>query len=120
MDSVSLSGGRVLVSFDIDGTMEFGDPPGPVSAAMVLALLERGYIVGCASDRAISTQTALWSNYNIDLHFIGGKHHLTGVRDKFEADRYLHVGDTDIDKSYALGAGFEYFSVFEDISPVFS
>src|ERR1700722_14257391 len=119
MDSTSLNGGRVLVSFDIDGTMEFGDPPGPVSAAMVLALLERGYIVGCASDRAMSTQTALWMNHNIELSFFGGKQHLPAVRDKFAADRYLHVGDTDIDKRYALGAGFEYFSVFEDISPVF-
>ena len=26
----------VLVSFDIDGTMVFGDPPGPVTVAMVL------------------------------------------------------------------------------------
>ena len=41
---------RILVSFDIDGTMEFGDPPGPVPAAVARELVGRGYIVGVASD----------------------------------------------------------------------
>ena len=30
---------RILVSFDIDGTMEFGDPPGPVSAEVARELV---------------------------------------------------------------------------------
>ena len=45
---------RVLVSFDIDGTMEFGDPPGPVTADVARELFARGYIVGVASDGVTS------------------------------------------------------------------
>ena len=32
----------VVISFDIDGTMEFGDPPGPVSASIARELVDRG------------------------------------------------------------------------------
>ena len=51
----------VLVSFDIDGTMEAGEPPGPVTFAMVAEAKSRGYIVGSASDRTLSEQRAIWA-----------------------------------------------------------
>ncbi len=50
----------VLVSFDIDGTMEAGEPPGPVTFAMVAEAKSRGYIVGSASDRTLSERRAIW------------------------------------------------------------
>jgi hypothetical protein len=112
---VSASTGRVLVSFDIDGTMEFGDPPGPVSPEIVRALIERGCILGCASDREVSSQAALWRRHDIELSFIGGKHNLPTVKTTFNADRYIHIGDTDLDKRYAIQAGFEFISVFDKI-----
>ena len=86
---------RVLVSFDIDGTMEFGEPPGPVPAAVARELFDRGYIVGVASDWPRSSQAPLWARYGMEPHFVGGKHHLHEVRAEFEADQYIHVGDTD-------------------------
>jgi phosphoglycolate phosphatase-like HAD superfamily hydrolase len=108
----------VLVSFDIDGTMEFGEPPGPVPASVVRELVARGYVIGCASDWPRSSQQPLWSRHGVEPHFVGGKHQLHLVREKFEADRYLHVGDTDIDERYALLAGFEFLHVTDIIAPV--
>jgi hypothetical protein len=109
---------RVLVSFDIDGTMEFGDPPGPVPASVARELFERGYIVGVASDWPRSSQQPLFAQYGIEPHFVGGKHHLHEVREQFPADRYVHVGDTAVDERYALLAGFEFLHVEELVLPV--
>ena len=93
---------RILVSFDIDGTMEFGDPPGPVSAEVARELVGRGYIVGVASDWPRSSQQPLWSRHGVEPEFVGGKHHLHEVKEQFAADRYVHVGDTEVDERYAL------------------
>ncbi len=109
---------RILVSFDIDGTMEFGDPPGPVSAAVARELVGRGYIVGVASDWPRSSQQPLWSRHGVEPEFVGGKHHLHEVKAQFAADRYVHVGDTDVDERYALLAGFDFLHVDELVVPV--
>jgi hypothetical protein len=109
---------RVLVSFDIDGTMEFGDPPGPVSADVARELFARGYIVGVASDWPRSSQQPLWSTHGMEPHFVGGKHHLHEVRAQFEADHYIHVGDTDVDERYATLAGFVFVHVDDLATPV--
>ncbi|MET0276088.1 MAG: HAD family hydrolase [Acidimicrobiia bacterium] len=109
---------RVLVSFDIDGTMEFGDPPGPVSAAVARELVERGYIVGVASDWPRSAQQPLWSTHGLEPRFVGGKHRLHEVRAQFDADHYIHVGDTDIDERYARQAGFAFIHVNDLAVPV--
>jgi phosphoglycolate phosphatase-like HAD superfamily hydrolase len=112
------AGPRIVLSFDIDGTMEFGDPPGPISAEVVRHLAGRGYVVGAASDRPSRSQQPLWSRHGVDLAFVGGKHHLDAVRERFVADRYLHVGDTDVDERYALLAGFEFLHVDQLPHPV--
>jgi hypothetical protein len=109
---------RVLVSFDIDGTMEFGDPPGPIPASVARELFDRGYIVGVASDWPRSSQQPLFAQHGIEPYFVGGKHHLHEVREQFPADRYVHVGDTDVDERYALLAGFEFLHVEELVLPV--
>jgi hypothetical protein len=98
----------VLISFDIDGTMEFGDPPGPVSASIARELVDRGCIVGVASDWAMSCQVPEWARHGITPRFVGGKHHLSAVKSRFTADRYVHVGDTAVDEHYARLAGFTF------------
>lgn len=99
----------MVVSFDIDGTMEFGNPPGPIPAALVAAMAELGHVVGSGSDRTRSDQSGLWAAAGIDVAFVGGKHHLPDVRDRFEATRYVHIGDTDVDAHFAKVAGFDFF-----------
>ena len=97
-----------LVSFDIDGTMEFGDPEGIITVDRVRDLAARGHIVGSGSDRTVADQQRLWDRYDLEVHFVGHKHHLHEIRERFDASRWVHIGDTQADEYYALRAGFEF------------
>jgi hypothetical protein len=103
----------VVVSFDIDGTMEFGHPPGPITVEFVRAVADAGHIVGSASDRTRADQDQLWLDCGISVAFTGGKHHLDEVRERFPAARHVHIGDTHVDEHYARLAGFEFVPVEE-------
>jgi hypothetical protein len=99
----------ILISFDIDGTLEVGDPPGVLTMDMVRRARERGFLIGSCSDRPISAQRAIWGQHNISIDFTVGKMMLPNVKAQFEADVYCHIGDReDLDKKYALEAGFEF------------
>jgi hydroxymethylpyrimidine pyrophosphatase-like HAD family hydrolase len=97
-----------LISFDIDGTMAFGDPPGPVAIELVQTALELGFIVGSCSDRTLSNQSRLWQEAGIEVHFTVLKQNLSHVRESFTLERYLHIGDTEIDRMMARLAGFDF------------
>ena len=99
----------MMVSFDIDGTMEFGDPPGPLSVDLVRRARALGYTIGSASDRPIRNQRDLWEQHDIEMDFITLKHNLKDVREQMPpADRYLHIGDTEVDRHFAKLAGFDF------------
>jgi hypothetical protein len=99
---------EVLISFDIDGTLEVGDPPGPVGIAMLRAARQRGYVVGTASDRTRTEQAAIWVRIGLEPDFTTHKHHLTQLREAYPRHRMIHLGDTDIDRYYAELASFEF------------
>ena len=65
-----------LISFDIDGTMEFGDPPGILTEEVVNYFRDRGAMVGSASDRPVSSQRSMWKQYGFELDFAILKHHM--------------------------------------------
>jgi hypothetical protein len=112
VSNASSSVSTLVLSLDIDGTMEFGEPPGPITVALVRELVDAGVVVGCASDRTRSDQQTTWDRYGLTLEFHGGKHHLHEVRARFGgAPRYVHVGDTHVDEHYAGLAGFEFVTV---------
>ena len=90
-----------LVSFDIDGTLECGEPPGIVSIALVRTAKQRGYLVGSCSDRPIGYQRDLWARLGIAVDFTVLKHRLADLKARFSAVAYYHVGDTDLDAAYA-------------------
>jgi hypothetical protein len=99
----------VLVSFDIDGTLEIGEPPGIVTVAMVLAAKRRGWVIGSCSDRPVSYQQRMWERLAIAADFTVLKHRLADVRALFPAQSsYVHIGDTEVDARYAMEAGFEF------------
>lgn len=98
----------VLLSFDIDGTLEDGDPPGPVSIDVVRRAIGLGYVVGSASDRTLRDQANVWSRRGIEPHFVSHKHTLEAIALRFPAVRRVHVGDTNVDDYYARLAGFEF------------
>ena len=105
-----------LISFDIDGTLETGNPPGVITMGMVRCVKAHGYIIGSCSDRPISAQQRMWEEHDIGVDFTALKHRLDGVKSRFAADEYYHVGDTDMDRHYAGLAGFEFIPV-EQVSP---
>jgi len=98
-----------LISFDIDGTLEVGDPPGCVTMRMVRVAKDLGYIIGSCSDRMVSNQQRIWRDHDIAVQFTVLKHQLDTVKADFEAESYYHIGDTNIDRQYAQRAGFEFF-----------
>ncbi len=103
-----------LISFDIDGTLEVGDPPGAITLATVLRAHELGIVIGSCSDRPISVQQALWAEYDMPMRFTVLKQHLPTVRESFDVDHYLHVGDSPIDEQIAREAGFEFLDSLQN------
>lgn len=95
-----------LISFDIDGTMEFGDPPGQITLEMVRTARRLGFLIGSCSDRTISNQQRLWGEHHIPVDFTVLKHRLSDVKAQFQAEEYYHIGDSDMDEFYSVKAGF--------------
>jgi hypothetical protein len=104
---------RVL-SVDIDGTLEIGEPPGIVPVALVRAAQRLGYLIGSCSDRPISFQQAMWERLDIRADFTVLKHRLAEVRARFEAAVYYHIGDTEVDERFAHEAGFRFLRADAD------
>jgi hypothetical protein len=97
-----------LISFDIDGTLEVGDPPGLITMEMVRQAKHLGCLIGSCSDRPLSDQRRIWETHHITVDFTVLKHRLAEVKARFQADVYLHVGDTDMDHFFATQAGFRF------------
>lgn len=97
-----------LISFDIDGTLEVGDPPGLITMDMVRQIKALGYVVGSASDRPLSHQRLIWERHHIVVDFTALKHRLAEIKAQFLADVYYHIGDTDMDRFFADKAGFRF------------
>ena len=106
----------ILISFDIDGTLEIGDPPGILTMNLVRRTQAKGFLIGSCSDRPMSGQQAIWDQHNIPVDFVVSKQMLPDVKARFQADVYYHIGDReDLDKKYALEAGFEFLWPHEAI-----
>lgn len=98
----------LLISFDIDGTLEVGDPPGLISVGMVRECKRLGHLIGSCSDRPVSYQRQLWRRLDIAADFTVLKHRLADVRSQWPAEAYFHIGDTDLDHFFAGEAGFRF------------
>ena len=100
-----------LISFDIDGTLEVGDPPGSITMEMVRRVKRLGYLIGSCSDRTVSTQQRIWRENDISVDFTVLKHQLARVKGLFQAEEYYHIGDTDTDRYFSNQAGFQFIFV---------
>lgn len=98
-----------LISFDIDGTLEVGDPPGLISVEMLRQVKRCGYTIGSCSDRPVSYQQRMWQRLDIAADFTVLKHRLAELKITFTAEGYYHIGDTDVDHFFASEAGFRFF-----------
>ena len=103
-----------LLSVDIDGTLEIGEPPGIIPVALVRTAQRLGYLVGSCSDRPLSFQQAMWDRVAIRADFTVLKHRLADVRARFSAAVSYHIGDTEIDERFAREAGFHFLRADAD------
>ena len=103
-----------VISFDIDGTLEVGDPPGKISLAHVVDAIDKGFVVGSCSDRPLSYQRGLWKEHGIQMKFTVLKQNLHEVRLKFPKHSYLHIGDTEVDEMMAKNAEFDFVHSIDD------
>ena len=103
-----------LLSVDIDGTLEIGEPQGIIPVALVRTAQRLGYLVGSCSDRPLSFQQAMWDRVAIRADFTVLKHRLADVRARFSAAVYYHIGDTEIDERFAREAGFHFLRADAD------
>ena len=101
--------GVILISFDIDGTLEMGDPAGPISLDLVRLAKDHGYVVGSSSDRTLLDQRRLWDHHAITVDFVSNKHRLHEVRAQFTITRGIHIGDALMDEISAHNAGFDFW-----------
>ena len=99
---------RYIFSFDIDGTLEVGDPPGPVALDLVKRVKALGHVIGSCSDRTLSEQANMWERNGIEADFTSLKYQLPDILERFPCERAIHVGDSHVDKMYAEKAGFIY------------
>ncbi len=97
-----------LISFDIDGTLEVGEPPGPITLAMVKRAQALGYRIGSCSDRPVGLQRAMWERLGIAVDFAVLKHKMADARAQLGADECVHVGSADRDSHYSELAGFTF------------
>lgn len=97
-----------LISFDIDGTLEIGDPPGILTMDLVRKAQSLGYLIGSCSDRPVNSQVRLWGEHRISVDFTVLKQNLEEVKAQFKVEAYFHVGDTEIDRFFADQAGFQF------------
>ncbi len=103
-----------LISFDIDGTLEVGEPPGEITLATVRRAHALGIVVGSCSDRPISYQQKLWADHDVPMQFVVLKQNLMDVRASFpDAAHYLHIGDTPVDRQMAEEANFDFLDVVD-------
>ena len=100
-----------LISFDIDGTLEVGEPRGSITLDFVRAVQCMGFIIGSCSDRPLSYQRQMWQEHAIAVDFTVLKQNLDDVKARFDADSYTHIGDSEADEFFALKSGFRFIEV---------
>jgi hypothetical protein len=97
-----------VVSFDIDGTLAAGDPPGLIGKDDLLTIVGLGCVIGSASDNPVRSQKYVWSTIGIEPTFTVLKHRLAHVRSITFGLEYWHVGDGEFDAHVAMTSHFGY------------
>ena len=100
---------RVLVAFDVDGTLTCGSPPGPIEPRLLRELKKAGFTVGIVGnyERALKVVAGL------DFYLEGDPfkaENLARVASAFKPCLAIYVADLPSDREAALKAGFIYVS----------
>ncbi|MSQ29905.1 MAG: hypothetical protein EXR68_05395 [Dehalococcoidia bacterium] len=103
---------RLAISFDLDRTLDFGDPSGPIVPALIGALQDAAAIVGSASDRTVLDQRRMWERAGIGPPaFAVAKAQLRTVPAAYPDHFLVHIGDRFADHLEAVNAGAFFIHV---------
>src|SRR5215831_10420566 len=94
------------MSFDSDGTLAGGDPPGIITLDMMRLTHTRGALIGRCSDRTTSDQQPLRAQHNMRIACTVLQHQLADVKVQCQTEAHAPLGETDMDHCYATRAGF--------------
>ena len=75
---------------------------------MVRSAQRSGFLIGSCSDRTIGSQRRIWEEHGIAVDFTVLKHQLGDLITQFEAEEYIHIGDTELDQYVSDQAGFSF------------
>lgn len=105
-----------LISFDIDGTLEVGDPPELSLSAPSDERVTAATSSGVARTGTVRYQEELWAQHGVTMDFVIVKQGLLTIKSTFDIEQHLHIGDTDVDALIARQAGFSFLhSVSDDV-----
>lgn len=97
----------VVVAFDVDGTLEVGEPKGPIKLEAVKRLKEAGLIVGIVGAR----ERVEGRLKGLDFYMDGDpfkERNLKEVAGRYRPALAIYVADRPSDREAALKAGFCY------------
>jgi len=98
---------KVLIAFDVDGTLECGNPPGPIRLERVRLLKEAGFTVGIIG----ALERVMPKLPNLDFYYPGDPHKPEGlkeVKEKFKPLLAIYVADLPSDRKSALKLSYSY------------
>ena len=101
----------LVISYDIDGTLENGEPSGPIKADEIKHHQSKGNIVGSCSQNDIWEQAQTWEELGItpDFMVLKDARNLRIVQNTWpDASLYIHIGDwVGLDDVIAKQAGWK-------------
>ena len=99
---------RIVIAFDVDGTLECGAPKGNIKLSTLLELKKRGFIVGIVGNYLRVPKEILQK-----LDFCYGTHpfkaiYLRKIKSDYKADLVIYVADDELDRRACLVAKVIY------------
>ncbi|MCJ7631092.1 hypothetical protein MUP77_01630 [Candidatus Bathyarchaeota archaeon] len=101
-----MKGEKMLVAFDVDGTLECGSPSGPIKLETVRNMKKSGMVIGIISPSLFRVKKELGDL--LDFYLAGPKAEAMFEMRKTYSGRMMYVGDCIIDENEAHKAGWEF------------
>jgi len=101
----------IVIAFDVDGTLECGNPKGPIKLKTIRALKRAGFIVGIIGAYQKAVAAGLQGGIDVDFLMSGHPYkpkHLTHLKLVYRPALTIYVGDEPADRQAALQTGCAY------------
>lgn len=101
-------------ALDLDGTLAWGDPVGPITRDHLLMLQAMGYVIGSSSGKTADEVLPKWRANGFEPAFFIHKDELAKLKPDY--DEITHVGDLPHDVRAAQQAGVNYMTPQEFVA----